>query len=72
MLVVVCAGATLGAALAAALAQVLRSRLYAVTPGEPWSYMVAILVLPGVVLAASLFPAVRASRTPPADVLRAE
>jgi predicted permease len=65
-------GAAAGGVFAAIIAMALRNLFYGVGPGDPLSFAVAAAVLLLVALAASARPAVRASRTDPATVLRAE
>ena len=46
------------------------SLLYGITPRDPVTFLVVILVLSGVALAACLIPALRASRVDPIQALR--
>jgi predicted permease len=64
------AGGALGLAGAYAATRVLRSLLYDVTPSDPVTFAGVVALLLGVVLLASWTPARRASRVPPAEVLR--
>ena len=65
-------GITLGAALAVASSRVLGSVLYGVGPMDPATWIAMALFLAGVGLAATVLPALRASRTDPATTLRGE
>jgi predicted permease len=66
------AGLLLGFPLAVASAQVLRSMLFGLGPGDPLAFAVAILGLAAVVLAASWIPAHRATKVAPMVALRYE
>ena len=55
-----------------AAARVLRSLLFGVTPTDPVAILTGALLLAGVALAASLWPAARAVRVDPALVLRSD
>jgi ABC-type antimicrobial peptide transport system permease subunit len=66
------AGAIVGGIVAAVAATGLRSEFVGIGPTDPVSYLAAAAVLIGAALAASAHPALRASRTDPASVLRAE
>ena len=70
--VVAIAGAVLGGIAAAGIALTMRSMFVGVGPADPVSYAAAAGVLVFAALAASAHPAVRASRTDPASVLRTE
>jgi ABC-type lipoprotein release transport system permease subunit len=70
--VVAIAGAVLGGIAAAGIALTMRSMFVGVGPADPMSYAAAAGVLVFAALAASAHPAVRASRTDPASVLRTE
>ena len=63
-------GAIVGVVTAAAASRVLSSLLYGVSATDAVSFSSAIVVVIGVVLAASLLPAWRASRTDPIAALR--
>jgi putative ABC transport system permease protein len=65
-------GTAAGLALSLVLAGAIRNQLFGVMALEPSVYLSAAAALAVVVLLASLAPAVRAARTNPADVLRAE
>jgi putative ABC transport system permease protein len=65
-------GVGIGLALAALLAKLLEGLLFGVTPHDTVSFVVTSLVLLLVALAASYFPARRATRVDPAVALRAE
>ena len=64
------AGVALGMAAAAALAQSVASLLHGVTPWDPVTYVIAPLLMTGVILIASAVPAWRASRIDPVTALR--
>jgi predicted permease len=66
------AGLLLGFPLAVASAQVLRSMLFGLGPGDPLAFAAAILGLAAVVLAASWIPARRATKVAPMEALRYE
>ncbi len=61
-----------GAAAAAASTQVLRSMLYGVSPGDPATFAVILLLVAGIALVATYVPARRASRIDPTEALRAD
>ncbi len=63
-------GAALGVAAALVLTRLLSSLLHDVSPSDPGTLVVAVLVLMGAGTLAAYIPARRASRTDPADVLR--
>jgi ABC-type antimicrobial peptide transport system permease subunit len=63
-------GISIGLAVAAASGRVLASQLYGVQAADPWSLLLAMLVALLVAGPASLLPALRATRTEPAQVLR--
>jgi predicted permease len=65
-------GVVLGAGLAVALAGFLDAWLYGVSPTDPSTLVVVAVVLGGCTLLAVWAPALRAARTDPAEVLRAE
>jgi ABC-type antimicrobial peptide transport system permease subunit len=52
--------------------RLLRSLLYAVTPGDPLSIAAAMLLVLGASLLASYIPALRAVRVDPSQALRAD
>ncbi len=64
------AGVVIGAAVAAEATRVLRSMLYGVGPGDPWTFVGVGVVVGGVAILASYVPARRALRVEPAEALR--
>jgi hypothetical protein len=66
----VAAGVVLGVALAVGLTRLLSSFLYGVSPTDPLAMLAAAAALLVIGITAALIPAVRASRTDPAIVLR--
>ena len=72
----VCAPVLVGTALgiggALALSRVLKSFLFEITPQDPTTHLVAIVLLVGIALAAAVVPARRAARVNPVEALRAE
>ena len=66
------AGLALGLASAIVLSRLLTRFLYGITPSDPVTYGVAILVVGGVALAACAIPAWRAARVDPMVALRYE
>ena len=66
------AGLVLGVAAALALTRVMTSLLYEVTPTDPATFAVVIVVLAATVLAACCGPALRAARVDPLVALRCE
>jgi ABC-type antimicrobial peptide transport system permease subunit len=69
---VVAAGLGLGLVAALATTRVMASLLFRISPTDPVVLAGTVLLLFGVGLAATLVPAVRASRVDPAEALRAE
>jgi putative ABC transport system permease protein len=69
---VVCVGVALGLVAALALGRLVESFLFGVTPRDPLTVLSATLVLLGAGATACLFPAIRAGRIDPAEVLRQE
>ena len=65
-------GVLIGAPCAWAAARLVRARLYGIDPGDPRTLLIAAAVLLATVLAASLLPALRASRVEPIEALREE
>jgi putative ABC transport system permease protein len=65
-------GLVAGASLSLAATRLLQSLLFGVSPSDGRSYVVALVFLSGVALAASLAPAWRASRLDPNAALRTE
>jgi predicted permease len=68
----VAVGMVAGILAALALTRLLSGLLFGVQPLDPASFGVTLLALVGVALAASAFPAWRASRVDPAEILKAE
>jgi putative ABC transport system permease protein len=64
------AGVAIGVAAALALMQLLASQLFGVTPRDPLTFAVAMVVLVGVAIAGSYMPARRAAKLDPMDALR--
>ncbi len=65
-------GVLIGAACAWATARLVRAQLYGIAPGDPRTLLAAAAILLATALAASLIPALRASRVAPVDALREE
>ena len=65
-------GAAIGLAGALGLTRVLRSLLFETTPTDPATLTLAVVVVLGVALAATLIPAHRAARIDPITTLRCE
>ena len=65
-------GLSIGIVLALALSRTLTSLLYETAATDPLTFAAVVAVLGGVAIAASYFPARRASRIPPVDALRAQ
>ena len=65
-------GVLIGAPCAWAAARLVRAQLYGVAPGDPRTLLIAAALFLGTVLAASLVPALRASRVTPLEALRDE
>jgi predicted permease len=65
-------GVIIGLAIAATGTQAIRSLLYGVAPVDPLTFLVGAVVLFGIALTASYFPARQAAATDPAVALRAE
>jgi ABC-type antimicrobial peptide transport system permease subunit len=70
--VFVAAGLFAGTAVAALTARGLRSMLFGLQPDDPATLLAAVVVLSTAALAASYFPARRASQVDPMVALRAE
>jgi ABC-type antimicrobial peptide transport system permease subunit len=66
------AGAAMGVALAYAATRLLETLLFGVVRTDPATYFAGVLLLVLVATMASLTPALRAARTDPAVILRAE
>ena len=71
-LAIVVPGVLVGAACAWATARLVRAQLYGIAPGDPRTLLAAAAILLATALAASLIPALRASRVTPVDALREE
>ena len=65
-------GVLLGAPCAWAAARIVRAQLYGIDPGDPRMLLIAAAILLATALAASLLPALRASRVAPVEALREE
>ena len=65
-------GCLLGAAAAAAAGQIVRSKMFGVSPIDPLAFAGAALVMLTVMAISSAIPAMRATRVDPMDVLRTE
>jgi putative ABC transport system permease protein len=65
-------GIVLGSACAAASTRTLSSMLYGVSPDDPWTFFVVVLLVAAIALLASYAPARRALRIQPTDALRAD
>jgi len=65
-------GVLVGAACAWAAARLVRAQLYSIAPGDARTLLMAAVISLATVLAASLFPALRASRVAPVEALREE
>jgi predicted permease len=71
-LVLMLAGAVIGVAAALSVTRLLTSMLYGVKPTDPVTLVAVLLMLGGVVVLASYFPARRATKVDPMVVLRDE
>ena len=71
-LVVIALGLGAGLAAAALTTQAIASRLFGVPPLDPWTIGGACIVLAALALAATLLPALRATRADPVGALRSE
>jgi predicted permease len=65
-------GVLIGAPCAWAAARLVRAQLYGIAPGDPRTLLIAAAISLATVLAASLVPALRASRVAPVEALREE
>ena len=65
-------GVLIGAPCAWAAARLIRARLYGIAPEDPRTLLGAAAIFFATVLAASLVPALRASRLTPIEALREE
>jgi predicted permease len=70
--VIAALGAAVGTGAALVSARLVSEMFYGVAPSDPLTYVSASLVLGAAALAATLIPAIRASRVDPAVTLRAE
>jgi predicted permease len=70
-LLILLIGAPIGLVVAYLASRLIASWLFGVTPGDVAIQAAAVVALLGVVLVASLTPALRAARTNPVDILRA-
>jgi putative ABC transport system permease protein len=66
------AGLLLGMALAVGASQAIAKLLYGLSPNDPLTIVLSVLLLAVVALPASLIPAIRASRLDPMQALREE
>jgi predicted permease len=71
-LAIVVPGVLIGAPCAWAAARLVRTQLYGIAPDDPGTLLTAAAMFLGTALAASLVPALRASRVAPVEVLRHE
>jgi putative ABC transport system permease protein len=69
---IVAVGVLIGAPAAVAVATLVRARLYGVAPSEPWPIVAAAIAFITSGMAASLIPAIRASRVEPSVALRCD
>jgi predicted permease len=65
-------GLVLGAGAALVCGRGLESRLFGLTPADPWTLLLAVAILAGVALAAAYLPARRAARVDPLVALKYE
>jgi predicted permease len=65
-------GVLIGAPCAWGAARLVRAQLYGIAPGDPRTLLIAAAIFLATALAASLIPALRASRVAPLDALRDE
>ena len=65
-------GLALGLPAGWAVGRVVQSQLFGVSPGEPWAFAAAVVLLTGSVLAAAYAPADRAARVDPLSSLKAD
>jgi predicted permease len=65
-------GVLIGAPCAWAAARLVRAQLYGIAPSDPRTLLIAAAIFLATVLAASLLPALRASRVAPVEALREE
>jgi predicted permease len=71
-LAIAVSGVLIGAPCAWAAARLVRAQLYGIAPGDPRTLLIAAATSLATVLAASLLPALRASRGAPVEALREE
>jgi predicted permease len=71
-LAIAVSGVLIGAPCAWAAARLVRAQLYGIAPGDPRTLLIAAATSLATVLAASLLPALRASRVAPVEALREE
>ena len=71
-LAIVLPGVLIGALCAWAAARLVRAQLYGIAPSDPRTLLIAAAISLATVLAASLLPALRASRVAPVEALREE
>jgi len=65
-------GVLIGVACASVTARLVRARLYGIAPDDPRMLLIAAATFLATVIAASLLPALRASRLAPVEALREE
>jgi ABC-type antimicrobial peptide transport system permease subunit len=65
-------GVLIGAACAWVAARLVRAQLYGIAPNDPRTLLIAAALFVATMVAASLIPALRASRVAPLDALREE
>ena len=65
-------GVLIGAPCAWAATRLVRAQLYGIAPGDPRALLLGAAILLATALAASLLPALRASRVAPVEALREE
>ena len=71
-LVIAVPGVLIGAACGWAAARLVRAQLYGIAPNDPRTLLISAAISLATVFAASLLPALRASRVAPVEVLREE
>jgi ABC-type antimicrobial peptide transport system permease subunit len=69
---IACAGLVIGLVASLAVTRALQALLFGVSPTDPLTFAVSGSLLLGIALLAAYLPAVRAQRTDPATVLRAD